>query len=153
MDILGKIIEGKEVTFDKKCVPLLWLSGQEIDARMNRISAKFGITSLQTIILYYLDESENGSMTINELSDCITQKANTSRSVTQLVKMGLVTKSRSDSDERVVFVNITEKGKMLKSSTAEALSILYSVGLNEEEAKVLYDLLIKVLTFQSVQEA
>jgi MarR family transcriptional regulator len=153
MDILGKVLDGSDVTYDQKCVPLLWLSGQEIDARMNLISSKYGLTTLQNLILYYLDENKDGTMTINELSECLSQKANTSRSVAQLVKMEVVTKTRSEEDERVVYVTITDKGKELKKSAEESLSILNTVGLNEEDAKKLYDLLFKVMTFQATQNA
>ena len=152
MNILGKVLDGIDVTYDQKCVPLVWLSGQEIDARMNRISAKFGLTGLQNLILHYLDDNEKGSMTINELSECLSQGANTSRSVAQLVKMELVTKARSVDDERVVYVTITEKGRELKKVAEEAMKILYTVGLDEKDAKMLYDLLFKVMTFQATQE-
>lgn len=152
MDILSDVLEGIDTSFDQKCVPLLWMSGQEIDARMNRITTKHGVTSLQNLILFYLAESEEGSMTVNELSECLTQKANTSRSVAQLIKMELVTKERSSEDERVVYVTITDKGRELKKVTEEAMKPLYTLGLNEADAKNLYDLLFKVMTFQATRE-
>lgn len=152
MDILGNVLDGMDVTYDQRCSALIWLSGQEIDARISRISAKFGLTTLQNMILHYLDENEKDSMTVNELSECLTQKANTSRSVAQLVKLGLVTKQRSSKDERIVYVTITDKGKELKKAAGEAMNTIHTLGLNEEDAKALYDLMFKVMSFQATQE-
>lgn len=152
MNILEKLLDGIDVSYDQKCVPLLLLSGQELEARLTRISGKFGLTYLQNLILHYLVEGEEDYMTINELSDCLAQKANTSRSVAQLVKSGLVTKTRSDDDERVVYVSVTEKGKALKEEVEASLGSLKSLGLNEEDAKAFFDLLIKVMTFQATQD-
>lgn len=152
MNILEKLLGDVDATYDQKCVPLLLLSGQELEARLGRISAHFGLTSLQTLILHYLEEGDFQSMTINELSECLSQKANTSRSVGQLVKMDLVTKERCTDDERVVYVKITEKGISLKKSTEIALQSMYTLGLDEKDGKVLYDLLLKVMMFQGNRE-
>lgn len=152
MDILGNVLDGMDVTYDQRCSALIWLSGQEIDARISSISAKYGLTALQNLILHYLDESEKDSLTVNELSECLTQKANTSRSVAQLVKMGLVIKKRSSEDERVVNVTITDKGRELKKVAGDAMNVIHTVGLNEEDAKALYELLFKVMSFQATQE-
>lgn len=153
MDLLENIVESDEATYDQKCVPLLLLSGQEIEARLNRTSSKFGLSYLQYLILRLLSSYETGTTTISELGEHLTQKTNISRSVTQLIKMELVTKERSSEDERVVYVTITEKGTELTKTIDASMMSLYTLGLDEADAKALHDLLAKVMVFQASFDA
>ncbi len=65
---------------------------------------------------------------------------------------GYVSRTRCESDERVVLVHLTETGSLLQE---KALSVPESmkacVRLTEEEAAVLYKLLYKLLAFETDQ--
>ena len=59
---------------------------------------------------------------------------------------GLVTRSRSKEDERVLRVEITTKGEELKNEAVEIpKAMMGCVKLTQEEAATLYSLLYKVL--------
>ena len=63
-----------------------------------------------------------------------------------LEQKGFVTRNRSEQDERLVVIKITESGEKLKESAMEIpLKVAGCVGLEVEEAKELYKLLYKIL--------
>ena len=59
---------------------------------------------------------------------------------------GLVTRTRDSSDERVVHIALTEKGKALETEASfipEKVSVC--IDLSEQEAKTLYETLYKII--------
>jgi DNA-binding MarR family transcriptional regulator len=79
---------------------------------------ELGITYPQYIALMVL--WENDEITVNEITQKLILNTNT---VTPLLKrmeaQGLITRQRSNTDERKVIVKLTHKGKMLESRAAE----------------------------------
>ena len=101
----------------------------------------FGITYTQYLVLLALWEHGNGS--VGELCSRLYLDNGT---VTPLLKKmeeaGLLLRSRSNQDERVVIVSVTEKGWQLREKVKD---IPFQVGscvpLNQYEAETLYSLL------------
>ncbi|MCR5102660.1 MAG: MarR family transcriptional regulator [Butyrivibrio sp.] len=64
----------------------------------------------------------------------------------KLESKGYITRKRSEQDERNLVVTITEKGEALKDkATCVPGKIGSCVNLNADEAKILYDLLYKII--------
>lgn len=63
-----------------------------------------------------------------------------------LEKKGYVTRNRSEEDERVLIVSITDEGMNLREKAVEVpMKVGSCIGIEPEEAKTLYRLLYKVL--------
>lgn len=145
MPDFGDFIQNSDDSYNQKCVPLFMLLGGELEARLNGAVAELGLTHLQYIILHVLESKEDRKMTVNQISECLPTKVNTSLSISQLIKLGYVRKRRSEEDQRIVFVNITAKGSEIKGQADKLLQDLYTVNLPEDKAKELYDLFLLML--------
>lgn len=63
-----------------------------------------------------------------------------------LEKKGLVTRSRSDADERVLLVSVTQEGMLLREKAVEVPAAVGScINITPENAAVLYEILYKIL--------
>jgi MarR family transcriptional regulator, organic hydroperoxide resistance regulator len=97
---------------------------------------KMGITYPQYLVLMVLWETDN--ISVNEISEKLILKTNT---ITPLLKrmasLGIVSRKRSESDERKVIIQLTKKGKHMKDKAArvpEKLAKgLIASGINEED--------------------
>ena len=104
-----------------------------------------GLTYTQYIVFLVLWEQDG--ITVGELGTKLHLDNGT---ITPLLKKmqdkGYVTRQRSTSDERVVIVSLTDKGRALRT---EAMRIPAEIGqcvpLTTEEADTLYELLYKIL--------
>lgn len=104
-----------------------------------------GLTYTQYIVFLVLWEQDG--ITVGELGAKLHLDNGT---ITPLLKKmqdkGYVTRQRSTSDERVVIVSLTDKGRALRT---EAMRIPAEIGqcvpLTTEEADTLYELLYKIL--------
>ena len=72
----------------------------------------------------------------------------------KMEKAGLITRSRSKEDERVVIITITQKGEELYDAASEIpIKMSQCVKIDSEEAQQLYTLLNKMIenfnTFQN----
>ena len=78
---------------------------------------ELGITYPQYLVLMVL--WENDGISVNEISNKLILNTNT---ITPLLKrmesQGLIHRQRSDSDERKVIVDLTEKGKLMQENAA-----------------------------------
>ena len=107
---------------------------------------ELGITYPQYLVLMVL--WENDGITVNEISNKLILNTNT---VTPLLKrmetQELIHRQRSESDERKVIVDLTDKGKLLQANAARIPEKLAS-ELNSENMKVeeLVDLKAKLET-------
>ena len=104
-----------------------------------------GITYTQYIVFLVLWEKQ--SVSVGELSKRLYLDSGTlTPLLKKLEKEGYVERKRSEQDERMVIVSLTEKGQTLKQ---EASKIPQQVGncinLSPEEAYSLYTLLYKVI--------
>lgn len=126
------------------CFPI-YACSREVIKRYKPFLDKIGLTYTQYIAMMVLWENEE--ISARDLGITLHLDSGT---LTPLLKrlqdMGLITKARSRSDERVLDVKITESGKALKKK-AEAIprQIRSCVDLTEEEAGTLYHLLYKIL--------
>lgn len=148
MDILKQLLLLSKESDDIKCATALYMIGEQINAEVSKFCARYGLTLTQNSILNLLLESDEMELTINELNELLPKKTNTSRSVSQLINKRFVTKRRSEDDERIVFVKITEKGIKLVNESNTSILSEYKTGLTKKEAKELYSLLLKVIEFQ-----
>lgn len=104
-----------------------------------------GITYTQYIVFMVLWEHE--SISVGELSKKLYLDSGTlTPLLKKLEKEGYVERRRSEQDERMVIVSITEKGRLLEEKAADIpKKIGACVNLTPEEAKLLYRILYKLL--------
>ncbi len=106
---------------------------------------KSGITYTQYLVLMVLWEQDGipvGDLCRRLYLDCGTMTP----LLKNLEKAGFLSRSRSREDERVVRVQLTERGKAMRSAIGDVPSCVgQSVPLNAAEAGELYRLLYKIL--------
>lgn len=126
------------------CFPL-YACSREIVKRYKPFLAEIDLTYTQYIAMMVMWEKK--SVNVKELGECLYLDSGT---LTPLLKKleskGLITRMRSDKDERNLIVTITDKGEKLKE---KAVGIPFMIAgctnLSEEEAKLLYGILYKML--------
>ena len=127
------------------CFPL-YACSREMIKKYKPFLDEMDMTYTQYIAMLVLWEKKH--LTVKELGDCLYLDSGT---LTPLLKKmeakGLITRKRSDRDERSLIVSLTEKGESLKD---KAVNIPYEVAkicksLEIEEARTLYHLLYKLL--------
>jgi DNA-binding MarR family transcriptional regulator len=104
------------------CFPI-YAASRLITREYQPLLEKLGITYPQYLVLMVLWETDN--VTVNEITKKLILNTNT---VTPLLKrmevLGLISRKRSENDERKVMVRLTEKGKELRVQAAEIPSQL-----------------------------
>lgn len=98
---------------------------------------ELGLTYPQYIAIVALWEQDE--QTVKSLSDRLFLEPST---VTPMLKrleaMGYVTRTRGTEDERMVFVRLTEAGRLLREKARELSKITYrAAGLNRDEFRML----------------
>ena len=95
---------------------------------------KMGLTYPQYLVMMILWETDG--IAVNKIAEKLILNTNT---VTPLLKRmdadGLITRSRSGSDERKVIVKLTPKGKKMKEKAAEIPQKLMA-GLNTDKVRL-----------------
>ncbi len=124
---------------------LLYASSREIVKRYKPLLDKIDLTYTQYIAMLVLWEKKQ--LTVKEVGECLYLDSGT---LTPLLKKleskGLVTRVRSEKDERSLVVTLTQEGEKLKEQAVEIpLQIAGCINLTPEEGKLLYDMLQKVL--------
>ena len=126
------------------CFPL-YACSREIIKRYKPFLDEIDLTYTQYIAMMVL--WEQGSTTVKELGNALYLDSGT---LTPLLKKmeakGLITRRRSEADERSLIVSLTEEGEALKG---KALSVPHQMAscvcLAPEEAQELYRILYKFL--------
>ncbi|WP_346859378.1 MarR family transcriptional regulator [uncultured Draconibacterium sp.] len=99
------------------CFPI-YAASRLITREYQPLLDKLGITYPQYLVLMVLWETDN--VTVNKITNKLILNTNT---VTPLLKrmevLGLISRTRSENDERKVMVSLTEKGKELRVKAAE----------------------------------
>ena len=126
------------------CFPL-YAASREVIKQYNPYLQKIDLTYTQYVAMMVLWDVKK--TTVKDLGEKLYLDSGT---LTPLLKSleakGLVTRSRSKEDERVLIVEITAKGEELKNEAVEIPKAMMScVKLTQEEAATLYSLLYKVL--------
>lgn len=132
------------------CFPVYALSRQ-ITALYRPYLEKLGLTYPQYLVMLVLWEKEKA--TVKELGQSLWLDSGT---LTPLLKRmeenGMVSRTRSEMDERVVNVNITVKGQTLKAEAAaipEKMMVYF--GSNEQEILQLREQLKLILAATSAE--
>ena len=104
-----------------------------------------GITYTQYIVFMVLWERDGVS--VHELGERLYLDSGT---LTPLLKKmeaaGYVRRARSEADERITLVYLTEEGRALRERCMEIpVHLSRSVALSQEEARTLYELLYRIL--------
>ena len=126
------------------CFPL-YACSREIIKRYKPFLDEIDLTYTQYIAMMVL--WEQGSTTVKELGNALYPDSGT---LTPLLKKmeakGLITRRRSEADERSLIVSLTAEGEALKD---KALSVPHQMAscvcLEPEEAQELYRILYKLL--------
>jgi DNA-binding MarR family transcriptional regulator len=117
-----------------------------LDDSDRRVLRQFGLTNRQYHALQHLPPGTNRHLTeMSELLFC--DKSNITGLVERMVRDGLVTRDRSESDRRYLELSITEQGEMQRQSSRETLETAIQNRfqiLNEEEEHQLNFLLNKL---------
>lgn len=126
------------------CFPL-YACSREIVKRYKPFLDRIGLTYTQYITMMVLWERKK--VNVKELGECLYLDSGT---LTPLLKKleakGLVTRMRSDIDERNLVVTITDTGEKLKEKAVEIpLQIAGCTNLTAEEGMLLYSILYKML--------
>lgn len=126
------------------CFPL-YAAAREVTGKYRPFLDEIGLTYTQYITMMVL--WEHAQISSRELGRILYLDSGT---LTPLLKSmeakGLIERSRSKEDERVLMVSLTEKGKELKKKAAEIPGkVAGCIALTPEEAIQLYGLLYKIL--------
>lgn len=126
------------------CFPL-YAGAKEVVKKYKPYLDKIGLTYTQYIVMMVMWERK--SVNVKILGECLYLDSGT---LTPLLKklegIGLVTRERSEKDERNLIVSITQKGESLKKQAKTIPEQMAScLTLSMEETGVLYGLLYKIL--------
>ncbi len=126
------------------CFPL-YAASKEVVRKYKPYLDEIGLTYTQYIAMLVLWERK--TVNVKKLGEYLYLDSGTLTPVLKhLEKMGLIARIRSEEDERIVMLTLTEEGEKLKEKAATIpLKMALCMNLNEEEAKTLYTLLYKVL--------
>jgi len=138
------IIHSPDLSLEQKVLNLILCVAldkkREIDRRLEGVLQSF----LQLKLLHSLAHTPDGRLTVGELRSLMDERSpNVSRTLNKLADLGLVEKVRSTEDQRTVHVSITEAGR-LAHEEGDARLMELSTGLDEDELKRLFDLLVKL---------
>ena len=127
------------------CFPL-YACARKIVAGYTPYLKPLGLTYTQYIVFMVLWEKE--SINVGQLGEILHLDAGTlTPLLKRLERSGYVTRKRSEEDERITIVSITEKGNGLKEKCKDIPFKLAAEdsGLSKKDAKELYRLLHKFL--------
>ena len=127
------------------CFPL-YAASREVVKRYNPFLAELDLTYTQYVTLMVLWEHKKVS--VKELGEKLHLDSGTLTPLLKgLEKKGLITRRRSEKDERFLIVELTEEGDALKEKAVEIPAKVAGCAavLTPEEAAELYRLLYKLL--------
>lgn len=126
------------------CFPL-YACSREIVKRYKPFLDKIDLTYTQYIAMMVMWEKK--SLNVKELGECLYLDSGT---LTPLLKKleskGLITRKRSDKDERNLIATITDEGEKLKEKAVDIpFQMAGCTNLTAEEGMMLYSILYKIL--------
>ena len=126
------------------CFPL-YACSKEVVRAYRPFLDKIGLTYTQYIAMMAL--WEHRTLSVKEIGEKLFLDSGTLTPVLKtLEEKGLVERSRSKEDERIVIVSITDKGLALRDDALSVPAAMVScVNLSSEDAATLYELLYKLL--------
>ena len=138
------IIDAPDLSLEQKVINLILCVAldkkREIERALEGVLQSF----LQLKLLHCLAHAPDGRLTVGRLRSLMDERSpNVSRTLNKLADLGFVEKIRSTADQRTVHVSITEAGRRAHEEGDARLMDL-STGLEEDELKRLFDLLVKL---------
>ncbi|MBR3003978.1 MAG: MarR family transcriptional regulator [Lachnospiraceae bacterium] len=126
------------------CFPL-YAAAREVVKGYHPYLSELDLTYTQYITLMVL--WEHRKVSVKELGERLHLDSGTLTPLLKgLEKKGYITRRRSESDERVLLIELTEEGDALKDAAAEIPAKVGSCfKLTPEEAATLYKLLYKII--------
>jgi DNA-binding MarR family transcriptional regulator len=126
------------------CFPL-YVASKEVVNRYKPFLDEISLTYTQYIAMMVLWDKK--TISVKDLGACLYLDSGT---LTPLLKRletkGYVKRTRSKDDERIVNINITQKGLKLKDEAVNVpAQMMDCLNLSQEESKTLYELLYKVI--------
>ncbi len=133
------------------CFPL-YAAARNVTNLYTPLLKPLGLTYTQYIVFLVLWEKDD--VPVGEICERLWLDNGT---VTPLLKKmqaeGYIEKHRSEKDDRVVVVTLTEKGKRLQKQVKDVpLRVGSCIGLSEDKAKELYTLLYELLGNQKTDK-
>ena len=129
------------------CFPL-YACAKEVVRRYTPLLEPLGLTYTQYIAMMVMWEHK--SISVKDMGKLLFLDSGTlTPMLKKMEKAGLIQRKRSEHDERMVIVTITDKGEELHDKAAEIPSRMAGcITLNNDEAMQLYTLLHKmIMTF------
>ena len=126
------------------CFPL-YAASREILRKYTPFLREIGLTYTQYIVMMVMWEHKK--LNIGELGNYLFLDTGTlSPLLKSMEEKGLVTRTRQKNDERVVLIEITEKGENLKEKAVKIPEQMSScISLSRDDAESLYRILYKIL--------
>ena len=126
------------------CFPL-YACSREVIKKYTPFLSDIDLTCTQYLAMMVLWEKKE--LSVKELGEKLHLDSGTlSPMLKSLEKKGLICRSRSSADERVLMVKISEDGENLKEKAKDIpLKMAGCVNLDPEDAKTLYTLLYKLI--------
>lgn len=138
------LIINSDMETDQKAVALITCIAQEYKVKMERLINPMDLSLLQLQILHALDYSQQGCLTVSQIKAAmVDDNSNVSRTLNKLAETGMVTKKRSQQDQRTVFISITDQGRAAHREADKKL-LNHSTGLTDQDVETLYALLLKL---------
>lgn len=130
------------------CFPL-YAAARNITAMYTPYLKPLGLTYTQYIVFLVLWEKDG--VPVGELCEKLMLDNGTlSPLLKKMQQAGFIEKKRSEADDRVVVVSLTEKGRALQLEAKDIpLKMASCVKLPPEKAKMLYDLLYELIDAQT----
>ncbi|MCH5198913.1 MAG: MarR family transcriptional regulator [Oscillospiraceae bacterium] len=126
------------------CFPL-YACSKEVIKKYRPYLEEIGLTYTQYITMMVLWERK--AISAKELGEALFLDSGTLTPVLKsLALKGFLTRERSKDDERILLLELTQKGEELKEMACEIpLKLASCVNLSKEESLTLYNLLYKLL--------
>jgi len=124
---------GDEVLLDDRLCLALYAASRAMTARYRPILSRLSLTYPQYLVMVFLWEL--GPATLGDIGERLHLESSTlSPMLKRLEALDLVTRKRNPEDERSVTVDLTAKGRALKSRAVEIpAEISKAVGLSDSE--------------------
>jgi DNA-binding MarR family transcriptional regulator len=118
-----------DVTLDQQLCLALYTASRAMTARYRVALAPLGLTYPQYLVMVLL--WEQGSSSVSEIGQQLSLDSSTlSPLLKRLQAMGLVTRTRATTDERLMIIGLTDQGRALQQTEGEvAESMCAATGL------------------------
>lgn len=130
----------KVASFNNQLWDLLREISENLDQAFHPVIEEYGLTLMQVRIL--MEISQNANHTIGSISNCVcVMRGNMSNMCKRLESEGLLERSRSKEDERVVTLSLTKKGQDIIEKITNDLQDKYGSALKDESEEVMTDII------------